>query len=88
MINDNTGDRATWTQDKCKLPYREPKGGAVNKGALRSISGVLQGSMGGVKGVAMEAKRAAAKKCLGLMKEAKMHIGDGLYRAAGMEPPK
>lgn len=87
MIDENEPGKQK-VQALCKLPYREPNGGAVNKGALRSIAGVLQGSMGGLKGVSMDAKRAAAKKCLALMKEAKMQIGDGLYRAAGEEPPK
>src|SRR5690242_18136759 len=74
MVDLNTPGQPK-TQQNCKLPYKEP-GGAVNKGALRTIAGVLQGSMGGMKNVSMEAKRAAAKKCLALMKEAKMNIGD------------
>lgn len=65
-------------QALCKLPYKTPSG-AVNKGAL-------QGSRGGVD-APPEAKRAAAKKLIPLMKEAKIDIGDGLYKVAGMQPP-
>lgn len=72
-------------QSKCKLPYRTPSG-AVSKGSLRTISGVLQGSMGGVD-ASPDEKRAAAKKIIPLMKEAKIDIGDGLYKVAGMQPP-
>lgn len=74
LINLNTGDRKKWIQDKCKLPYREPSG-AVNKNALNTISGVLQGSMGGVKGVPADKLKAAARKVLSLMQEAKMLKG-------------
>ncbi len=81
LINLNTSDRKDWTQTNCKLPYREPSG-EVNTNALRSISSVLQGGMGGVKGVPSAQIKAAARKVLSLMREAKMTIGDGLKSLA------
>ncbi len=67
---------------QCKLPYKEP-GGAVNANALRAISGVLAGARGGVQAPA-DAKKAAARKLVGLMRGADMQPGDGLLRMAGM----
>lgn len=72
-------------QANCKLPYKTPDG-AVSKGALRAISGALQGSRGGVE-ASPEDKRAAARKIIPLMKEAKIDVGDGLYKVAGLTPP-
>lgn len=80
--NDGSGPKV---QAKCKLPYKTPSG-AVSKGALRAISGALQGSRGGVE-ASPDDKRAAAKKIIPLMKEAKIDVGDGLYKVAGMQPP-
>lgn len=76
MIDTNPSG-AKKVQANCKLPYKTPSG-AVSKAALRSIAGVLQGGMGGVKGVSPAAKKAAAKKCLALMHEAKIDAGQGL----------
>lgn len=81
MVDMNEGTPKV--QAKCKLPYKEP-GGAVNKGALRAIAAVLGGSRGGVDAPAA-AKKAAARKTLTLMRQAKMEPGEGLQRmAAGM----
>lgn len=62
-------------QKLCKLPYREPGSGVVNKAALNSISGVLQGGMGGVKGAGADKIKSVAKKCLSLMQQAGMVKG-------------
>lgn len=76
MIDDNPAG-ADKKQALCKLPYKEPSG-AVNKNALQAISGALQGARGGLVAVSPADKKAAAKKCLALMQEAKMTPGQGL----------
>jgi hypothetical protein len=35
LINENTGPREEWVQDKCKLPVQEPDG-AYNRNAIRN----------------------------------------------------
>ena len=64
-------------QANCKLPYKTSSG-AVSKAALRSIAGVLQGGMGGLKGVSSADKKKAARTVVRLMQEAKMEPGQGL----------
>lgn len=70
------------TAGNCKLPYKEPSG-AVNKNALRAIAAVLGGARGGVQ-ASPDAKRAAARKTAGMMKQAGMSPGAGLMKMAGM----
>ena len=70
-INTNTGDRANWTQDGCKLPYKEPNGD-INTNALGSAAAALAGARGGLKEVSATDKRKAAKALMRGYAEAKM----------------
>jgi hypothetical protein len=80
MIDENPAGGKK-TQDKCKLPYKEP-GGAVNKNALRAIAAALAGARGGVQ-ASPSSKKAAARKVKALMMEAKMEVGDSTKHMAG-----
>lgn len=84
MVDENEPG-AKKVQSKCHLPYKTASG-AVSKSALDTIARVLQGSRGGVD-IPADEKRKAARKTITLLKEAKMNVGDGLYKIAGMKPP-
>lgn len=60
LINENTGDRKDWVQDKAKLPVYEPDG-TLNVNAVHAAASSLAGGRGGVKASA-QAKKAAARK--------------------------
>lgn len=64
----------------CKLPIRSTPGGPVNKNALRNAAGrIFQ-----MTGVPPEAKRAAARRLVSLMREAKIEVSsEALLRLAG-----
>src|SRR5262249_2508609 len=80
LIDLNTGGQKT--AGNCKLPYKEPNGD-VNVNALRAIAAVLGGARGGVQ-APPDAKKAAARKLVGLMKSANMTPGDPTLKMAGM----
>lgn len=80
-VNSNTGDRDTWTQSNCKLPYKEPNGD-VNTNALGAASAALAGARGGLKGVSPADRKSAAKKLMSAYSEAKMTPPDSLKRIA------
>ncbi len=80
LVNENEGDREEWTQERCKLPVKEP-GGAYNRNAIRNAMGrIFQ-----LKGVSPEAKRAAAKRLVSLAKAAGIEVGESVKRLAGVE---
>lgn len=58
LINENTGPRADWSKDRCKLPVREP-GGDLNRNAVHAAAAVLAGARGGVDAPATLRRRAA-----------------------------
>jgi hypothetical protein len=70
-------------KSNCKLPVREPNGD-INTNALSSAAAVLNGGMGGLKGVAPKDRKAAARKLIGLYQEAQMPPPDSLKKIAGM----
>ena len=70
-INTNTGERADWTQDGCKLPYKEPNGN-INTNALGSAAAALAGARGGLKGVSPADKKKAAKALMRGYSDAQM----------------
>lgn len=77
LINENTGDPANWTQDKCHLPVREPNGD-INKNGLSAAAGRLIQTK-----TSPANKKAAAKKLKALYGEAKMDVPDSLKNMAG-----
>lgn len=79
LINTNPpGSKpADWTKDACKLPAREPNGD-INTHALASAAAVLNGGMGGLKGVSASDKAAAARKLKNLYAQAKMDVPPAL----------
>lgn len=80
-INTNTGDRADWTQDGCKLPYKEPNGD-INTNALGAASAALAGARGGLKGVSASDKKKAARELMRGYSEAKMDAPPSLKNMA------
>jgi hypothetical protein len=62
LINENTGDPSTWTQDKCHLPVQEP-GGAYNRNAIRN-------ALARMNQVQSSGKAAAMKRLMALRKMA------------------
>lgn len=70
-------------KDKCKLPVRYTPGGPYVRAALRAAAAVLAGARGGVR-LPADARRKAARKLVRLMRQAKMRVGEGLLRMAGM----
>lgn len=78
-LNPAGGDKVA---ANCKLPVKEPNGD-VNANALRAASAALAGARGGVQAPA-EAKRAAARKLVTMMRSAQMTPGQSLTRMAGM----
>ena len=79
-INLNTGDKAGWTKDNCKLPYREPDG-AVNVNGIHAAAAALAGGRGGVQ-ANPAAKRTAARKLVALYRELKETVPDAIRRMA------
>lgn len=77
LINGNTGDRANWTKDACKLPVREPNGD-ININALSSAAGVLNGGMGGLRDVSAADKAKAARALKRLYAQASLPVPDAL----------
>ena len=65
---------------KCKLPVKSTPGGPYNKAAIRNAAGrIFQ-----MTGVPADKKRAAARKLISLMREAKIEVGsEALKRLAG-----
>ena len=80
LINLNDGPRSAWTKGNCKLQVREP-GGALNRGGVHAVASVLAGGRGGVD-APPEAKRAAAKKLVGLYGQLKEDPPESLRRLA------
>lgn len=64
----------------CKLPIRSTPGGPVNRNALRNAAGrIFQ-----MTGVDPQERRAAARRLVGLMKEAGIEVSSqALLRLAG-----
>lgn len=60
LINENTGPRDGWVQDKCHLPVKEPSG-AYNRNAIRN-------ARARINQVQSAGKAAAAKKLAALAK--------------------
>lgn len=85
LIDDNPSGKQK-IQALCKLPIEEPDG-TVNTNGLKAAEGALLGAHGGVVAVSAADKKAAAKKIVSLMEQAKMTPGDALYKLAGMAPP-
>lgn len=81
LINLNDGPRNRWSKAQCKLPVREP-GGAVNRNAVHAAAAVLAGGRGGVQAPAA-AKRAAARKLIGLYRQLDEDPPDTLRRISG-----
>lgn len=81
LINLNTGDSANWTKDNCKLPIYEPNGD-LNTNALSSAAAVLNGGMGGLKGVSAAEKKKAARALMRAYGTAKMPPPDSLKNMA------
>lgn len=71
-INQNTGDRDTWVQSKCKLPYKFPNG-AISTVSIATCAAALAGARGGgLKDVSPAEKKKAAKTLMSAYSEAKM----------------
>jgi hypothetical protein len=83
------------TQDRCKLPVREPSG-AINRNAVHAAAAALAGGRGGVSASAAS-KRAAASRLVQIYRRdlredppesllrasGSRAIGDAIRRAAG-----
>lgn len=80
LINLNVGQRSEWVKARCKLPVYEPDGD-LNRNACIAASGILAGARGGVIAPA-DAKRAAARKLVRLLRECDVAPSDGLMRLA------
>lgn len=80
LIDLNEGEKV---KGQCKLPVRATPGGPINTNAMGAAVGSLAGSRGGLNAPA-EAKRKAARRLVGLYREAKKEPPAGLLRAAGM----
>jgi hypothetical protein len=82
LINGNTSSNSSeWVKSACKLPIREPNGD-INTNALSSAAAVLNGGMGGLRGVSAADKKSAAKKLISAYSEAQMTPPDSLKRIA------
>lgn len=68
LINENTGDPKTWTQDKCHLPVYEPGSHDLNANAVRNALARIS-QLAGVSGAA---KQKAMSKLMALRKQAKI----------------
>jgi hypothetical protein len=91
LINLNTGAREAWTKDLAMLPYKNPDGKTNVRGVMACAAG--RGLMRVQKpdGVApdkwSQAKRAAAKKLVGLYKQMGRQAPDAIYQTAGLKIP-
>lgn len=70
------------TKALCKLPYQDPKTGAVNVNALHAAVAALAGGRGGVQATPAS-KKAAARKILAFYRERKEPPPPSLMRIAG-----
>lgn len=76
LVNDNTGDRKTWTKDKCALPVKN-KDGVVVKNALSAAAARLNQTK-----TSPENKKAAARKLVSYYRQAKMDVPPSLKNLA------
>src|SRR5690242_12711076 len=77
----DTGVGARDSKDRYKLPVREPDG-TLNRNALGPATAALAGARGEVQATPAQ-KRSAAKKLLGLYREAQEEAPASLKRIAG-----
>jgi len=80
LIDLNEGEKS---KGQCKLPVRSTPGGPYNVNAMAAAAAALAGARGGLSAPA-EDKRKAARRLVGLYREAKKEPPAGLLRAAGM----
>jgi hypothetical protein len=71
LVDENPAGKPK-TKDACHLPYKEP-GGAINKGALRSIWSTLNGGRGKIK---FKRSPGLMDRVRRLCKQAGIDIGD------------
>lgn len=76
LVNDNTGDRKSWTKDACHLPVKD-KNGNINKNGLSAAAARL-----GQTKTSPENKKAAARKLVSYYRQAKMTPPDSLKNMA------
>ncbi len=81
LINDNIVPKGQWVMDACKLPVYEPNGD-LNRNAVHAAAAALAGARGGVRS-SPQAKRAAARKLVGLYGQLKEPVPDSIRRLAG-----
>ena len=79
LIDFNEGEKV---QAKCKLPVRHTPGGPYNLNAMSAAASALAGGRGGVN-APVDKKKAAARKLIGLYREAKREPPPSLKRVAG-----
>lgn len=77
IVNTNTGDPKTWTQDNCKLPVEEPNGD-VNRNAVHNAAARLSQTQ-----IPPAQKKAAARKLAGYYRQMKEDLPDIVKRLAG-----
>lgn len=80
LINLNTGSRATWTKDGCKLRVFEPDGD-LNRNGVHAAAAVLAGARGGVDAPA-SARSVAARKLVALYRQLNEIVPDSIRRLA------
>lgn len=80
LIDLNDGEKV---KGQCKLPIRSTPGGPINLNAMSAAAAALAGARGGVDAPA-EKKRAAARRLVGLYREADREPPPALLRVAGM----
>lgn len=78
LVDLNDGSK---TKAGCYLPYKEP-GGAINRGGVHAVAGVLAGARGGVN-IPQPAKVAAAKRVVGLYGQLNETPPDSIVKLAG-----
>jgi hypothetical protein len=92
LINLNTGSRDQWIKDLAMLPYKNPDGKIVMRGVMACAGGRGLMRLQKPDGVAADkwssAKKAAARKLVGLYKDMSRQAPDVIYRAAGMKIPQ
>jgi hypothetical protein len=81
LINDNVVPKGQWVAEACKLPVYEPDG-TLNRNAVHAAAAALAGARGGVHSSA-QAKRAAARKLIGLYGRIGEEVPDTIRRIAG-----
>lgn len=77
LINENTGDSADWTKDKCHLPVYEPNGDLNSNGVHNAASRLMQTK------VSPAAKKSAARKLRALYGKIGDPVPDNVKNAAG-----